>query len=132
MLRVAVSIKLGKITASTILRRLGTYSRKNKLYFAFRALGKVVRTGFLLNYINDVELLQIINAATNKNDLFNGFAKWSFFGGSGIIAANLRHEQQKVVKYNHLVANMLILHNVEALSRVLIWQRRGSPSQTIS
>ncbi|WP_081622863.1 Tn3 family transposase [Marinobacter gelidimuriae] len=37
----------------------------------------------------------------------------------GIITANLRHEQQKVVKYNHLVANMLILHNVEALSRVL-------------
>ena len=26
---------------------------------------------------------------------------------------------KKVVKYNHLVANMLILHNVEALSRVL-------------
>ena len=119
MLRVAVSIKLGKITASTILTRLGTYSRKNKLYFAFRELGKVVRTGFLLNYIDDVELRQTIHAATNKNEQFNGFAKWSFFGGSGIIAANLRHEQQKVVKYNHLVANMLILHNVEALSRVL-------------
>ena len=28
MLRVAVSIKLGKISASAILRRLGTYSRK--------------------------------------------------------------------------------------------------------
>jgi len=43
---------------------------------------------------------QTIHAATNKNEQFNGFAKWSFFGGSGIIAANLRHEQQKVVKYN--------------------------------
>lgn len=49
MLRVAISIKLGKITASTILRRLGTYSRKNKLYWAFRELGKVVRTLFLLH-----------------------------------------------------------------------------------
>ncbi|MCU7934085.1 MAG: transposase [Candidatus Thiodiazotropha sp. (ex Dulcina madagascariensis)] len=39
MLRVAVSIKLGKISPSMILRRLGTYSRKNKLYFAFRELG---------------------------------------------------------------------------------------------
>lgn len=44
MLRVAVSVKLGRITPSTILRRLGTYSRKNKLYFAFRELGRVVRT----------------------------------------------------------------------------------------
>src|SRR5882757_6017097 len=51
MLRIAVSIKLGKLSASAILRRLGTYSRKNKLYFAFRELGKVIRTLFLLNYI---------------------------------------------------------------------------------
>ena len=47
MLRVAVSIKSGRITPSTILRRLETDSRKNKLYLAFRELGRVVRTGFL-------------------------------------------------------------------------------------
>jgi TnpA family transposase len=44
MLRVAISISQGKIRSSTILRKLGTYSRKNKLYFAFRELGRVVRT----------------------------------------------------------------------------------------
>jgi len=119
MLRVVISIKLGKITASTILRRLGTSSRKNKLYFAFRELGKVVRTAFLLNYIGDVELRQTIQAATNKSEEFNGFAKWIFFGGEGIIAENIRHEQRKIIKYNHLVTNMVILHNVERMTRVL-------------
>ncbi len=49
MLRVALSIKVGKLTPSTILRRLGTHSRKNKLYFAFRELGRAVRTTFLLD-----------------------------------------------------------------------------------
>ena len=39
MLRVALSIKVGTIMSSTILRRLATYSRKNKLYFAFRGDG---------------------------------------------------------------------------------------------
>ena len=39
MLRVALSIKAGTIMPSTILRRLATYSRKNKLYFAFRGDG---------------------------------------------------------------------------------------------
>ncbi|MGD3835020.1 Tn3 family transposase, partial [Xanthomonas citri pv. citri] len=75
MLRVAISIKLGKITASTILRRLGTYSRKNKLYWAFRELGKAVRTLFLLRYIDDVEVRKTIHAATNKSEEFNGFVK---------------------------------------------------------
>ena len=31
---------------------------------------------------------------------------------------NLRHEQNKVIKYNHLVANLLILYNVDEMSRV--------------
>ncbi len=119
MLRVAVSIKLGKISASAILRRLGTYSRKNKLYFAFKELGKVIRTMFLLKYVGDVELRRLIHAETNKSEQFNGFAKKLFFGGEGEIAENIRHEQRKIIKYNHLVANMVILHNVVGMSRVL-------------
>lgn len=119
MLRVAISIKMGKITASTILRRLGTYSRKNKLYWAFRELGKAVRTAFLLRYIDDVEVRKTIHAATNKSEEFNGFVKWAFFGGEGIIAENVQHEQRKIVRYNQLVANLVILHNVEQMTRVL-------------
>ncbi len=119
MMRVALSIKTGKITPSMILRRLGTYSRKNKLYFAFRELGRVIRTRFLLNYISDIELRRSIHAATNKSEEFNNFVKWLFFGGEGVIAENVRHEQRKIIKYSHLVANMVILHNVQWMSRKL-------------
>jgi TnpA family transposase len=119
MLRVVISIKAGKIAPSTILRRLGTASRKNRLYYAFRELGRVIRTIFLLKYINDAELRRTINAATNKSEEFNDFVKWLFFGGDGIIAENIRHEQRKVIKYNQLVANMVILHNVHSMSRIL-------------
>src|SRR4051794_29284445 len=54
MLRVVMSIK-----ASSILRKLSTQSRKNKIYQAFRELGRVIRTIFLLNYINDIELRRV-------------------------------------------------------------------------
>ena len=83
MLRVALSIKEGKITPSTILKKLGTYSRKNKLYQAFRELGRVIRTAYLMKYIKDVELRSTIQAATNKSEAFNGFAKWIAFGNDG-------------------------------------------------
>ena len=119
MLRVAVSIKVGKIAPSAILRRLGSQSRRNKVYTAFQELGRVVRTLFLLEYIGDVDLRRVIHAETNKSEQFNAFAKWSFFGGDGIIAENLRHEQRKIIKYNHLVANMVILHNVQGMTRIL-------------
>ena len=53
-----------------MLRRLGSYSRKNKLYFALRELGRVVRTMFLLRYVAEVELRRTILAATNKSERF--------------------------------------------------------------
>ncbi len=119
MLRVALSIKMGRITASTILKRLGTYSRKNRLYFAFCELGRAVRTGFLLKYISSQQLRSLIQSATNKSESFNGFVKWVSFGGQGIIGENNRDEQRKIIKYNHLVSNLLILHTVHSLTRVL-------------
>lgn len=119
MIRVAMSIQSGKITPSTILNKLGTYSKKNKLYQAFRELGRVIRTMFLLKYMADEELRGTIQAATNKSEAFNGFTKWIFFGGEGIIAENDREKQRKVIKYNHLVANCLIFYNVFSLSRIL-------------
>jgi len=119
MLRVVLSIKAGRITASTLLRKLGTYSRKNRLYQAFRELGRVIRTEFLLKYISNSELRSLIQAATNKSEAFNGFSQWIAFGSDGTISTNDRDEQRKIIKYNHLVANCLIFHNVFSISRVL-------------
>ena len=119
MLRVAMSVKAGKIRASTILRKLGTNSRKNKLFQAFHELGVALRTGFLLQYLNDEDLRATIQAATNKSESFNRFAKWLAFGGEGVIPSNNRDEQRKFIKYNHLVANCLIFYNVFEMSRIL-------------
>jgi TnpA family transposase len=128
MLRVALSIKAGRITPSTLLRKLGTYSKKNRLYQAFRELGCALRTEFLLKYLGSLELRALIQAATNKSEAYNGFVQWVAFGGEGVIATNDRDEQRKILKYNHLVANCVIFHNVFSLSRVLhALQREGYP-----
>jgi TnpA family transposase len=119
MLRVALSISQGKVRASTILRKLGTYSRKNKLFAAFRELGRVVRTIFLLQFINDEDLRRTINAATNIAEAWNGFVQWVAFGGEGVIRQNNREEQRKIIRYNHLVANLIVFHNVVSMTHVL-------------
>lgn len=119
IMRMVVSVKLGLISSSTILRRLGTPSRKNKGYYAFRELGKAVRTLFLLRYIDDEDLRRTIHAATNNSEQFNGFLQWAFFGGDAIIAENLRDDQRRVVKYNQLVANLVILFNCEHMTSIL-------------
>jgi hypothetical protein len=66
------------------------------------------------------------HSETNKSEQFNGFAKKLFFGGEGEIAENLRHEQRKVIKYNHLFCGEDYLQHdppVDA-SSLCRWRRR--------
>jgi TnpA family transposase len=119
ILQVVLSIQTGKVSSSVLLRKLGNYSRKNRLYQAFQELGRVIRTVFLLQYISDMKLRQQITAATNIVEAYNGFSKWFFFGGFGVIANNDPIEQEKIIKYNDLVANAVIFHNVVDLTDVL-------------
>ena len=83
MLRVAISIKLGRIAPSKILATLGSYSLQNPLYLAFRELGRAVRSIFLLRYMRDLEVRRFVDTAPNKSEQFNSFLRWSFFGGGG-------------------------------------------------
>ncbi|MGZ8249467.1 Tn3 family transposase [Methylomagnum sp.] len=118
LLQVAQSIRAGRLQPSTLLRKLGTASRKNKLYYAFRELGRVVRTIFLLDYIGDPELRRVIQAAQNKCEGFNLFAQWIYFGADAI-EDNVRENQLKIIKYNHLVANLVIFHNCHTMTQAL-------------
>jgi TnpA family transposase len=119
LLRVVLSIQTGKISSALLLRKLGNYSRKNRLYQAFQELGRVVRTVFLLLYISDIQMRSLITAATNKVESYHGFSKWFGFGGFGIIAHNDPIEQEKMIKYNDLIANAVIFHNVVDLTDIL-------------
>jgi TnpA family transposase len=118
LLQVAQSIRAGRLQPSTILRKLGTASRKNKLYYAFRELGRVVRTVFLLDYISNPELRRLIQAAQNKCEGFNQFAQWIYFGADAI-EDNVRENQLKIIKYNHLIANLVIFHNCHTMTQAL-------------
>jgi TnpA family transposase len=73
MLRVAMSIKVGRITPSTILNKLGTYSRKNRLYQAFQALGNVIRRRFLLKYLAGVRFKKPPTKVRRSTALPNGY-----------------------------------------------------------
>lgn len=77
------------------------------------------RTGFLLQYVGDPELRAIIQRETNKSESFNSLTKWLAFGNGGVIPTNNRREMRKYLKYNHLLANLVIFANVALLTNAL-------------
>jgi TnpA family transposase len=107
-MQVAISISEGRLSSATLMRRLRSNSRKNRIYKVFREVGRSVRTVALLRYLADPQLRARITAATNKVESYNGFSHWLGFGNNGILASNDPDEQEKL---NTLLANLVIFHN---------------------
>jgi TnpA family transposase len=118
LMQVVLSIQAGKVLPSMLLQKLGVYSKKNKLYQAFRELGRVMRTIFLLEYCTSQAMRKEIGAATTKVESFNAFCDWIAFGGHVVTSAD-PVEQEKRIKYRSLVANIVMLQNVADLTKVL-------------
>jgi TnpA family transposase len=119
LMRVVLSIKAGKILPSTLLRKLGNYSRKNRLYQAFGELGRVIRTIYLLNSLESLPLRQQVTSSTNKVEKYNQFTDWITFGGEALLLVYDGEERDKRVKYTDLIANAIMLQNVVELTRAL-------------
>jgi TnpA family transposase len=111
LMQVAISISQGRLSSATLMRRLRSNSRKNRLYKVFREVGRSVRTVALLRYLADPQLRVRVTAATNKVESYNGFAQWLSFGNNGVLADNDPAEQEKLIKFNTLPADLVIFHN---------------------
>jgi TnpA family transposase len=105
LMRVAVSVREGAISSSTLLKRLRSGSHKNSTYTTFREVGRVIRTVQLLRYLSDAPLRRRVTAATNKVESFNRFSQWVGFGNQGVLADNDPIEQEKAMKFNALLTN---------------------------
>jgi hypothetical protein len=75
-----------------------------------RELGRVIRTITLLRFLADAQLREQITAITNKAEAFHGFSAWLRFGGEAI-GRNDPDYQEKIVKFNELLANCVIYSN---------------------
>lgn len=117
--RLIVAIRTGRVTASALLTGFNSYSRRNTLYRALQELGRVVRTIYLLGWINDDDLRGQVTRTTNKVESFHAFSAYLDLGSAGISATNNPLEQEKRVIYNQLVCNAVMLQNVADQTRVL-------------
>jgi len=65
------------------------------------------------------DLRRQVGTVTNQMEAFNGFSKWLFFGDDGKIKHNDPVEQEKRIKYNDLISNLVMLHNVIDMTQLL-------------
>jgi TnpA family transposase len=85
LMRLKASIQAGVVVPSTILRKLSAVGPGNALSRALRALGRIERTLFTLQWLSDPVLRQRSHAGLNKGEASNSLRRAVFFHRQGEI-----------------------------------------------
>ena len=118
-LRLAASIKAGTVTASTMLKKLAGYPRQNPVARALREIGRIERTLFMLDWLDDPELRRRTSANLNKGEARNALARAVFFNRLGELRDRTFENQRHRASGLNLVASAIILWNTVYLGRAV-------------
>lgn len=117
ILRLAASIKQGTVTASLMLRKLGSYPRQNGLAVALRELGRIERTLFTLDWMQNVELRRRVQIGLNKGEAKNALARAVFLNRLGEMRDRSFENQRYRASGLNLVVAAIVLWNTVYLER---------------
>jgi TnpA family transposase len=123
LLRLALSVKTGTVTASVILRKLAAYPRQNGLALALRELGKLERTLFTLQWLQDPELRRRSYVGLNKGEQQNALRRAVFFNRLGEIRDRSYENQRHRASGLNLLVAAIILWNTVYLQRAVDYLR---------
>ena len=119
---------------SVILRKLAAAGGGNALSRALRALGRIERTLFTLQWLSDPDLRQRSHAGLNKGEASNSLRRAIFFHRQGEIRDRTFENQSFRASGLSLVTAAIVHWNTVYLSIApsSICALKASPSQAIS
>jgi TnpA family transposase len=132
ILRLATSIQMGTVTASVILRKLAAYPRQNGLALALRELGKLERTLFTLDWMQDPDLRRRTQIGLNKGEAKNSLSRAVFFHRLGEIRDRSYENQRHRAGGLNLIVAAIILWNTVYLWRAVEHLRKHGSAPVLS
>jgi TnpA family transposase len=124
ILRVAASIRTGTVTASTIMRQLASYPRQNGVAAALRELGRLERTLFTLDWVEDPELRRGATRELNRGESRNSLARAVFLHRLGEIRDRTYENQRHRASGLNLLVAAIIFWNTRYLGRAVAALRK--------
>jgi TnpA family transposase len=111
MLRLAGSLKLGRVPATGIMRTLQVGDRPTRLAQAVAEYGRVDKTLHTLNYIDDEAKRRATLSQLNRGEGRHSVARAVFHGKRGELRQHYREGQEDQLGALGLVLNMIVLWN---------------------
>ena len=119
ILRFMATIKLKYTPASQLLKRLSSYAKEHPLYKALKEFGRIIKSLFILMYLDDVELRQRIEKQLNKIEFANRFSKAIIGDNKQEFEMGEKEDLEIIAACNILIQNCVNLWNYLYLSQLI-------------
>ncbi len=125
-MRTAGSLKLCTIRASELVRSLLKSSRPSGLAQGIMDVGRVSKTLYLLNYIDDEDYRRRILTQLNRGEGRHAVARAVCYGQRGEIKKRYREGQEDQLGVLGIVTNAIVLWNTLYMQEALDWMRSNN------
>ncbi|MCP4268038.1 MAG: Tn3 family transposase [Candidatus Brocadiaceae bacterium] len=119
ILRIIVSLGLKSTTQAAIIRRLSSYERVNKTKRALWEYDNIIKSMYVLDYIDSLELRQNVQKALNRGEAYHQLRRAVSYAHFGKFRVKSETEQQVWNDCSRLIANSIIFYNAYILSELL-------------
>jgi len=123
VLRLAHSIREGKVSGSLIMSKLGSYARQNALATALREMGRIEKTIFILDYISNESLRRRIQRGLNKGEAVNAMSRAIFFGKRGELRERELQDQLQRASALNILINAISIWNTTYLQKAVDYMK---------
>jgi TnpA family transposase len=117
--RIALSLGLKNTTQSVIVRKLSSHQRKNKTKRALWEYDNIIKSLYLLDYIDIEKLRKNVQLALNRGESYHKLKKAISYANFGKLRFKTEQEQQIWSACSRLISNCIIFYNASLLSKIL-------------
>ena len=119
MLRLAGSLKRGWVTASLFITKLRSFPEPNRLLEALQEYGRLVKTIFILRYLNSEDYRRLINRQLNRGESIHSLRRFLMFARQGELRKRKQEELANQSSCLTLVTNAVIIWNTIYMAAAL-------------
>ena len=123
--RIFVSLALKTTTQSIIVGKLSAYARKNKTRRALWEYDNIIRSLYLLDYIDSPPLRQNVQRALNRGENYHQLHRAVSYANFGKLRFRTEYEQHLWGECSRLLTNCIIAYNATILSHLLAHKERS-------
>jgi len=127
--RIMVSLALKTTTQSIIVGKLSNYARKNRTRRALWEYDNIIKSLYLLDYIDSPPLRSNVQKALNRGENYHQLRRAVSYANFGKLRFKNEYEQQIWGECARLITNCIIYYNATILSNLLAYKEKTGDVQ---